>query len=57
MKTKTAAEQRIRRLYHYQAFDDPARLGRILTDHALYCSNPKDFNDPWDYNPYFDPEW
>ena len=53
MRTKTAAEQRIRSLYHYQAFDDPARLARILTDNTVYCSNPKDFNDPWDCRPCF----
>jgi hypothetical protein len=53
MKTKTAAEQRIRSLYHYQGFDDPARLARILADDTVYCSNPKDFNDPWDCRPCF----
>ena len=53
MNTKTAAEQRIRSLYHYQAFDDLGRLARILTDGAIYCSNPKDFNDPWDCRPCF----
>jgi hypothetical protein len=48
-----APEQRIRSLYHYQAFDDPGRLARILIDGAVYCSNPKDFNDPWDCRPCF----
>ena len=53
MNTKTAAEQRIQSLYHYQTFDDPARLARILADGTVYCSNPKGFNDPWDSRPYF----
>jgi hypothetical protein len=53
MKTKTAAEQRIRSLFHYQSFDDPERLARILIDQLIYCSNPKDFNDPWDCRPCF----
>lgn len=48
MKTKTAAEQRIGSLYHYQSFEDPSHLARIFTDGTVYCSNPKDFNDPWD---------
>jgi hypothetical protein len=53
VKTKTAAEQRIRSLYHYQTFDEPARLERILKDGQIYCSNPADFNDPWDCRPCF----
>jgi Protein of unknown function (DUF2971) len=53
MKTKTAAEQQVRSLYHYQAFDDPTRLAQILTTGSIYCSNPKAFNDPWDCRPYF----
>jgi Protein of unknown function (DUF2971) len=53
MRTKTAAEQGIRSLYHYQAFDDPTRLARIFTDNTVYCSSPKDFNDPWDCRPCF----
>src|SRR5262249_36766616 len=24
-------------------------------NHRIYCSNPADFNDPWDCKPYFDP--
>jgi Protein of unknown function (DUF2971) len=47
-------------LYHYQDFDlTPAfhvdRLVDILRNHRIYCSNPADFNDPWDCKPYFDP--
>jgi hypothetical protein len=53
MKTKTAAEQRVRSLYHYQAFEDPTHLARILRVGTVYCSNPKDFNDPWDCRPCF----
>jgi len=53
VKTKTAAQQRIQSLYHYQTLDDPARLARIFTEGTIFCSNPKDFNDPWDCRPYF----
>jgi hypothetical protein len=47
LTTKTAAERRIRRLYHYQPFHAD-RFARIFTECTIYCSNPKDFNDPWD---------
>jgi hypothetical protein len=52
MKTRTAAEQHIRSLFHYQPFD-AVRLARIFTENTLYCSNPTDFNDPWDCRPFF----
>jgi Protein of unknown function (DUF2971) len=46
-------------LYHYQDFQ-PAlhadRLIDIFRYHRIYCSNPADFNDPWDCKPYFDPD-
>jgi len=53
MKTKTSAEQGITYLYHYENFDDPTQLARILTENRIYCSNPNDFNDPWDCKPHF----
>jgi hypothetical protein len=52
MRTKPAAQQRIPRLYHYQPLN-VVRLARIFTDRTIYCSNPKDFNDPWDCKPCF----
>jgi len=53
MKTKTAASLGIKSLYHYQSFEKPERLARILTDWTLYFSKPCDFNDPWDCWPYY----
>jgi hypothetical protein len=54
-----AAQAGINSLYHYQDFQ-PAlhadRLADILQNHRIYCSNPADFNDPWDCKPYFDPD-
>jgi hypothetical protein len=50
MRTRTAAQQKISRLYHYQPFD-ATRLARIFTEGTIYCSNPRDFNDPWDCKP------
>jgi hypothetical protein len=46
MKTKTAAELHVERLYHYQGFDRPERLARIFTEGTIYFSKPGDFNDP-----------
>lgn len=49
----------IPRLYHYQDFqpnhEHADRLADILMNHRVYCSNPANFNDPWDGKPYFDP--
>src|SRR5215472_11992557 len=48
-------------LYHYQDFnldssdDHLERLTDILKNHRIWCSNPANFNDPWDCKPYFDP--
>lgn len=48
-------------LYHYQDFDlnssndHAGRLLDILRNHRIYCSNPANFNDPWDCKPFFDP--
>lgn len=45
-------------LYHYQDFQSAIHTNRlidILQKHRIYCSNPADFNDPWDCKPYFDP--
>lgn len=48
-------------LYHYQDFnlagndDHVGRLTDILKNHRIWCSNPTNFNDPWDCKPYFDP--
>jgi len=53
MKTKTAAELKIKSLYHYQCFNEPERLARIFTEGTIYFSRPRDFNDPWDCRPCF----
>jgi hypothetical protein len=55
MKTKTAAQLKIETLYHYQSFDKPERLASILSDGAIYFSNPAHFNDPWDCRPWYRP--
>jgi hypothetical protein len=54
-----AAQAGISSLYHYQDFQSGLhadRLADILQNHRIYCSNPTDFNDPWDCKPYFDPD-
>jgi Protein of unknown function (DUF2971) len=57
-----AGQTAITSLYHYQDFDlksDQHHLDRlvdILKHNRVYCSNPADFNDPWDCRPYFDPD-
>ncbi len=57
---RSAGQLNIPSLYHYQDFDpnnshDLGRLTDILTNHRIWCSNPANFNDPWDGKPYFDP--
>jgi Protein of unknown function (DUF2971) len=55
-----AGELGIESLYHYQDFDlassddHVGRLTDILKHHRIWCSNPANFNDPWDCKPYFD---
>jgi hypothetical protein len=53
MKLKPAAVQGLASLYHYDRFEDPTRLERIVSENTIYCSNPNDFNDPWDCKPCF----
>lgn len=52
MKTRTATQMRIDRLYHYQRFNREW-LTRILCEGQIYLSNPNNFNDPWDCRPCF----
>lgn len=52
MKTRTAAEEGLNSLSHYQPFH-AERLARVFTENTLYCSNPADFNDPWDCRPCY----
>lgn len=57
----TAAERGLPVLYHWQAFarapkDTIRRLADTLTDNTIYCSNPAQFNDPWDCKPHFNTE-
>jgi hypothetical protein len=44
---KTARTNNISRLYHYEVFV-PDRLEQFISTQTIYCSNPRDFNDPWD---------
>jgi hypothetical protein len=58
MAFPSAASARLDYLYHYQAFDpakpiDTARLGSIIANDAIYFSDPRTFNDPWDCKPWF----
>ena len=46
--------RRIEKLYHYQDFNE-AHLKDALAG-KIYFSNPKNSNDPWDCNPWFDNE-
>jgi Protein of unknown function (DUF2971) len=52
----TAAQLRIRYLYHYQRYGAEAatRLEMMLQTNRLYMSSPGQFNDPWDCRPWFD---
>ncbi len=55
---KTAAERKIRSLYHYQSCDlsDEIRSEQfcdLLKHNRIYLSNPANFNDPWDCKPWF----
>lgn len=52
----TAAQLRIRYLYHYQRYggEAAARLEAMLRTNRLYMSSPAQFNDPWDCRPWFD---
>lgn len=43
----------IGRLYHYEKFC-PEYLIALLRDQRVHCSNPANFNDPWDCRPSFD---
>lgn len=49
---KTAAEMKIKYLYHYQGFD-LEWLDQTLNKNVIYLSNPGGFNDPWDCKPCF----
>jgi len=50
----TATQQEIKELYHYQGSNIDWLKGTLINNH-VHVSNPKNFNDPWDCRPYFDP--
>jgi len=52
---RTAATDRLTRLYHWQRFDE-IRLRGMLADNGVYCSDPSTFNGPWDCKPHFNTE-
>lgn len=49
----TAREHGVTRLYNFQPSLD--YLEGNLRENHIHCSNPENFNDPWDCKPYFDP--
>jgi hypothetical protein len=49
---QTAAQNGVQRLYHYQCANLDY-LRDTLANQRVHFSNPKNFNDPWDCNPYF----
>jgi len=57
MLLRHASELNGQNLYHYQSVrtsEDKKRLARILSSNTVFCSNPTDFNDPWDCKPCYD---
>ena len=50
--TRDAAMTKIRRLYNYQPFKADW-LSKVLSDDVIHCTNPENFNDPWDCRPCF----
>jgi len=52
MPFRTAYQNKIPRLYHWQRFDAD-RFAQQLRNCTVYCSSPRDFNDPWDCRPFF----
>jgi len=60
IRTNTAAQLGIPKLFHYQPFEeekDRMRLQDVLVNRRVYCSDPEEFNDPWDCKPFFNPEF
>jgi Protein of unknown function (DUF2971) len=55
--SRSAFRNGYRYLYHWQPFNKKyeAYLSHTLTNHQIYCSNPANFNDPWDGKPFFNP--
>jgi hypothetical protein len=49
----TARDHGIQKLYNFQPTLD--HLQSNLQENHIHCSNPEEFNDPWDCRPYFDP--
>jgi len=50
----TARDHGVTRFYNYQ----PGGLDWLsgtLSEKRILCSNPTNFNDPWDCKPFFDP--
>jgi hypothetical protein len=49
----TAKQCSFETFYHYQPFDRD-RVTSILRDQKIFCSDPRNVNDPWDCRPWFD---
>ncbi len=45
-------ETDVKRLFHYEKFK-AEYLSATLRDRKIHCSNPANFNDPWDCKPWF----
>jgi hypothetical protein len=52
-RRRRIAETEFTRLYHYEKFK-AEHLSSALRDMRLHCSDPANFNDPWDCDPWFD---
>jgi hypothetical protein len=50
---RTARQEGIQRLYHYQG-PDLEHVRDTLINSRVRCSNPEQLNDPWDCRVYFD---
>lgn len=49
----TAKQCSFSKFYHYQSFNKD-HLTQMLRDQKLFCSDPHNVNDPWDFKPWFD---
>jgi hypothetical protein len=49
----TARDHEVTKLYNFQPTLDYLEVN--LRENHIHCSNPDNFNDPWDCKPYFDP--
>jgi len=53
VKSRYVGQTEFKKLYHYENFK-AEHLSAMLRDMRIHCSNPANFNDPWDCDPWFD---